>query len=211
MRDSTIVYRSFYEAISELPKEIQADVYHAMFEYALNFEEVELTGLGKTIFTLIKPQLDANLKRYMNGSIPKKRKQSKAEANHKQNTSESHANENENENENVNGTINETDAVEIVKTKLKREKNRPSPSPFIPPTIEEWKDYFRQYNMKEEIAIRSFEGYRVADWHDSRGKKILNWKQKVQQVWFKDEHKDDKRIGNKYLMPMNYRPAGGTS
>ena len=32
-------------------------------------------------------------------------------------------------------------------------------------------------------------GYDVADWHDSQGKQIKNWKQKAYQVWFKDENK----------------------
>ncbi len=74
MRESAIFYRSFYEAIKELPPQNQAEVYSAVFEYALNFKEVELSGLSKTIFTLIKPQIDANIKRF------KKWKQSKDEA-----------------------------------------------------------------------------------------------------------------------------------
>ena len=81
MRESTIIYRSFYDAIIELPKETQAEVWNAIFEYSLNFKLVELKGLAKTIFTLIKPQLDANIKRYENGNKPKqKQKISKTEA-----------------------------------------------------------------------------------------------------------------------------------
>jgi hypothetical protein len=214
MRDSTIFYRSFYEAISELPKEVQADVYTALFEYALNFNEVELTGLAKTIFTLIKPQLDANLKRYRNGIIEKKQTGSKAQAKHNQTATKSDANENENENvnENENGIINVTDVIELAKDKLKPvPKKRPSPSPFTPPTLEEWKDYFKAYGMKEDVAVRSFESYKVAEWHDSKGKKILNWKQKVQQVWFKDENKSSEVKSNRYVLPLQYRPTGGLS
>ena len=214
MRDSTIVYRSFYEAISELPKEVQADVYHALFEYALNFNEVELSGLAKTIFTLIKPQLDANMKRYMNGTIPKKQTGSKVKAKDKQTATKTDANENENENvnENDNGIINVTDVIELAKDKLKPvPKKRPSPSPFTPPSLEEWKDYFKAYGMKEDVAVRSFESYKVAEWHDSKGKKILNWKQKVQQVWFKDENKSSEVKSNRYVLPLQYRPTGGVS
>jgi hypothetical protein len=212
MRDSTIFYRSFYEAISELPKEVQADVYHALFEYALNFNEVELTGLAKTIFTLIKPQLDANMKRYMNGSIPKKQTGSKAQAKQKQTATKTDANENENVNENENGIINETDVIELAKEKLKPvPKKRPSPSPFTPPSLEEWKDYFKAYGMREDVAVRSFESYKVAEWHDSKGNRILNWKQKVQQVWFKDENKSSEVKSNRYVLPLQYRPTGGLS
>ena len=66
-RDSYIFYRSFYEAIKELPKENQLEIYNAIAEYSLNFKEVELSGLSKTIFTLIKPQLEANNKRFIVG------------------------------------------------------------------------------------------------------------------------------------------------
>ncbi len=43
MRESTVFYRSFYEAIKELDADTQAQVYSAIFEYALNFNEVELS------------------------------------------------------------------------------------------------------------------------------------------------------------------------
>lgn len=67
MRDSTIIYRSFYEAIKDLPKENQAEVWNAIFEYSLNFKEIKLDGLSKTVFTLIKPNIDSNIKRYKKG------------------------------------------------------------------------------------------------------------------------------------------------
>lgn len=74
MRDSTIIYRSFFEAISALPKEDRATMWDAVFEYSLNFKEIELTGVSKTIFILIKPLLDANIKNFENGCKPKKKR-----------------------------------------------------------------------------------------------------------------------------------------
>jgi hypothetical protein len=107
MRDSTIFYRSFYEAIKDLPKGEQAEVYNAIFEYSLNFNIVELKGLSKTIFTLIKPQIEANIKRYENGNKAKtKQTASKTEANTKQDISKSEANKNDNVNDNVNKNNN---------------------------------------------------------------------------------------------------------
>ena len=96
-RDSFIFYRSFYEAISELPKENQADSYNAIMKYALDQEEIELTGISKAIFSLVKPQLDANYKKYENG----KQKKSKTEAKQKQTKSKKVTNVNENVNVNV--------------------------------------------------------------------------------------------------------------
>lgn len=103
MRDTTIIYRSFYEAIKDLPAENQAELWVAIFEFSLNFNEVELTGLSKTVFKLIKPQLEANNKRFENGKKPKvKQEISKPEAKPKQVVSKSGANNNNNKNNNNN-------------------------------------------------------------------------------------------------------------
>ena len=66
-RDGFVFYRSFYEALCCLDKEQQAEAFKAVAEYALNGIEVELDGAAKGIFLAIKPQIDANNKRYMNG------------------------------------------------------------------------------------------------------------------------------------------------
>ncbi len=109
MRDSAIFYRSFYEAIKELPPQNQSEVYTAVFEYALNFKTVELSGISKTIFTLIKPQIDANIKRFKNGSKAKtKQRISKSEANNNNKVNDNNnINNNLNDNNNVNETENE--------------------------------------------------------------------------------------------------------
>lgn len=108
MRDSTIFYRSFYESIQELTLESQAKIYNAIFNYSLNGQTSELSGIESAIFTLIKPQLDANNKRYENG---KKQKASKTEAKQKQKVSKTEANKNDNVNvnENENNNVNEND------------------------------------------------------------------------------------------------------
>ncbi|MCX8676244.1 MULTISPECIES: DUF6291 domain-containing protein [unclassified Apibacter] len=90
-RDSIIFYRSFFESIKQLPSETQAEVYNAIFEYSLNFKEVELSEIPKVIFTLIKPQLDANIRKYENGK--KKGTRSKPEAKQKQARSKPEANQ----------------------------------------------------------------------------------------------------------------------
>lgn len=103
MRDSAIIYRSFYEAIKTLPKENQADLWGAICEFALNEKEVQLDGISSAIFTLIKPQLEANLKRFKNGKQPKnKQNGSKTEAKNKQDESKVEANNNNNNNVNNN-------------------------------------------------------------------------------------------------------------
>lgn len=138
MKESFIFYRSFYEALKELSKEDRVEIIDAICELALNETEVELKGgIQKAMFALMKPQIEANNKRYVNGckaktkhasSEPKakanqsdefetpkkseseanvKQSRSKTEANTKQDASKHEANENVNDNVNVN--VNEND------------------------------------------------------------------------------------------------------
>ena len=113
-RDSFIFYRSFYEAINDLPEKSQLKVYKAICEMSLNFDEIDLSGLSLTIFKLIKPQLEANNKRYINGSkggAPKgNQNATKRQPKNNQKTTKkqpnNNVNENDNENVNVNDNIN---------------------------------------------------------------------------------------------------------
>ena len=102
-----IFYRSFYEAIKELPVDVQAIVYSAIFEYSLNFNEVVLEGLPKAIFTLIKPQLDANNKRYENGKKGGKPNQTETKPEPKPNQTPTEPEPNKNVNVNNNLNTNE--------------------------------------------------------------------------------------------------------
>ena len=67
-RDSFVTYRSFYEAVKSLDYETIGKVYVAINEYALDHNEVECDGIVKTIFTLIKPQLEASFLKAISGS-----------------------------------------------------------------------------------------------------------------------------------------------
>lgn len=106
MRDSFIFYRSFFEATKTLTTEQAADLYYAICSYALDRKELELEPVQKALFSLIKPQLDANHKRWENG-CKKKQKVSKPEAKRKQKRSKPEANVNVNVNVNDNVNVNE--------------------------------------------------------------------------------------------------------
>lgn len=70
-----IFYSSFYEAISNLPAENQLELYNAIASYSFTFVEPELSWISKVVWVLIKPQLDANSKRFLDwckGGRPKK-------------------------------------------------------------------------------------------------------------------------------------------
>jgi len=60
---------------------------------------------------------------------------------------------------------------------------------YNPPTLELVRLYFIENGYSETSANKAYEYYNSANWHDSNGKKVKNWKQKMQGVWFKEENK----------------------
>jgi hypothetical protein len=90
---------------------------------------------------------------------------------------------------------------EEYKEKAKSIKTLKPKKDFVPPTYEEYYEYCKQEGF-ENIAERSFKGYSAADWHDTKGQKILSWKQKLQNVWFKLENK----TGHKPQLPQQDNP-----
>ena len=105
--DSIIFYRSFYEAIKEIEdKDTRLEIYQAIFKYGLDGEETELKGTAKAIFGLIKPQIDANYIKRMNGKKggrpPANQNETKTKPNNNQNKTKPKPNVNVNVNGNVN-------------------------------------------------------------------------------------------------------------
>ena len=77
-----------------------------------------------------------------------------------------------------------------IKDKLKdnRGKKRTAKK-FTPPAEEEVIKYFIGKGFSESHGKKAYEYYAVADWIDSRGKQVKNWKQKMLANWMKDENK----------------------
>ena len=67
MRDGFVFYRSFFESFEDLSKKDKLILFDALCNYALNDIVPELTGTTNAIFKLLKPQVDANNRRYENG------------------------------------------------------------------------------------------------------------------------------------------------
>ena len=80
-------YRSYYEAVRELPKKEQTSVILAICAYALDEKTPDdLTGTAKAIFSLIKPTLDTSRRKAEVGAAG-----GRAKANSKQNDSKPQA------------------------------------------------------------------------------------------------------------------------
>lgn len=106
MRDSMVFYRGFYDAIKDLPADVQLEAFHAIMEYALNDEDIEVSGVAKTVLTLVKPQIDANIKRYQNGKKGgRKPIKNQTETKPKPKLTKQEPNDNVNDNVNVNVNV----------------------------------------------------------------------------------------------------------
>lgn len=94
-----IYYPSFHEAMKDLPAEQFKECQLALNEYALFGKEIEMSPVARMFFNLVKPQIDANNRRYENGKKggrPRKSEepnenQTKTEVKPKQNRTETKA------------------------------------------------------------------------------------------------------------------------
>lgn len=94
--ESFIFYKSFYEAIRNIPKESQLELYNAICEYSFTNELVELEdSIAKAMFILMKPNIDSANARYRasvengkKGGRPKKKEPQEKPSNNLDKTQE---------------------------------------------------------------------------------------------------------------------------
>lgn len=67
IREAMLFYQSFDKAIDKLEDVDRLSLYRAITKYGLYGEEPELDGAAGAMFELVRPQIDANNRRYQNG------------------------------------------------------------------------------------------------------------------------------------------------
>ena len=140
-RESFVFYRSFREAINKCPDEVQTILYQAVADYALDQVIPDFAGVGdqqfiEAIWMLIKPQLDANHQRFLNGckggeygklgGAPKGNQNARKKQPQNNPKTTRNVNENDNENDNENGLVEQTESKRDNKREKQREKQRES-------------------------------------------------------------------------------------
>ena len=103
MRDGFVFYRSFFESFEDLSKKDKLTLFDALCNYALNDIEPELSGTTAAIFKLLKPQVDANNRRFENGKKGGRPKKTEEKPNQNQSKTKTKPNVNVNVNDNGNG------------------------------------------------------------------------------------------------------------
>lgn len=143
-------YRSYYDALKELPAEEFRDIVLAVCAYALDGEEPELSGVARAIFTLIRPTLEVGRSKAENRS---RTEQTLLSAEQNGSSPEQTKNKAEQTQNKRKQTENKTEQTRKEKEKEKeREKESEndsycSPPPpsgpkrFVPPTLAEVQSY----------------------------------------------------------------------
>jgi len=60
---------------------------------------------------------------------------------------------------------------------------------FIPPSLDEVKEFVKSKGYSEECAIKAFDYYEAMYWKDNNGKQVKSWKGKIIAIWLKPEYK----------------------
>lgn len=146
-------YRSYYDALKELPAEEFRAIVLAVCAYALDGEEAELSGVARAIFTLIRPTLEVGRSKAENRS---RAEQTSISAEQTGNSPEQTKNKPEQTQNKRKQTDNKPEQTRKEKEKEKeREKESendsycspPPPSDpkrFVPPTLAEVQSYVAQ-------------------------------------------------------------------
>jgi hypothetical protein len=91
----------------------------------------------------------------------------------------------------IKGDINTQSKVKEIKVNKSKEVK----GVFTPPSFIDFENYCKE-NGFQNIAERAFKGYSENYWKDSKNNPVLNWKSKLQNVWFNDSNKDKKTEEN---------------
>jgi hypothetical protein len=141
-RDSIVVYRSFYEAAKALTDKEELELYRAIFEFGLDHKNAEMGPMAAAMFKLIKPQLEANYKKWQNGMRGGRPKQEESKDKPKDNQKETKDEPNENVNVNDNDNANVFIGLQL---------NDKSLFPIFDDDLDKWRDLYPAVNVEQEL------------------------------------------------------------
>lgn len=214
IRDSFVFYRSFYDAIQNMDElknelglsqekinEYKISILDAICEFGLNGKEIDLNGVSNILFTSIKPQLEANTKRYksgLKGGRPKKTNNQeitklKPKTNQNKTKEKPNVNVNDNVNDNVNVNENISAWFETFWREYPRKVNK-----------KKSKEKFMKICKDEETYNQIMRGLRnqknTYDWKKNNGQFVphpttwLNgerWKDEIETAIDDDEKREE--------------------
>lgn len=191
-KKSFVLYSDSQGLVNQLPDDVAGRLLKHIYAYVNDENPISDELLLNIAFEPIKMQLKRDLIKWE--SQLEQRRQAglrSAEVRKRNATSVNERSISSTDNDNVSVNVNVNDNV--IKKKVVNK--------FTAPTILEVETYFTENGYNKEIAKKAFEYYAVADWKDSKGNQVKNWKQKMRGVWFKDENKINVQPIKKWLSP----------
>ena len=201
MKDSYVFYRSYYEAITELPDNEQLKLFKAITEFGLNNEEIKLDGISKVLFTLIKPNIKSSNARYQasiengkRGGNPNFKKGQRnpyyaQKDNLKDNLADiptNNLNEDEDYNDNYNVNVNESESSAEITDEITHSFSH-TPTPTLSDII----TYGNSLGASNDYCERFYNHYESIGWVNANGIKIKNWKLTLNN-WYKKDLENGK-------------------
>ena len=162
MRQAFNFYRSYYEVAKELSKKDREEFLMAILKKQFEGIEPELEGMVKFAYLSQKHSIDKQVKGYEDKT---KEKLIPTEG----------------------GCLGGSKGGSVQEKEEEKEKEELKITKHKQPILEEVIAYFNENNYTTESATKAFNYYHP-EWKDSNGKKVVNWKQKMRGVWFKDEN-----------------------
>lgn len=166
-RDQFTFYRSYYEALKNLPKRDQTAVLMAVVGYALDEEEPKLSGVPLSVFTLIRPTLDSGRNKAKNRMKKDGINQEQIE-NKTKSKMEQSCKEGEKEREGEREKERENDSSPPIS---------PSRGRFIPPSVDEVRAFCEERNNGiDPVAFVSF--YASKGWMIGKNR-MKDWRRAI--------------------------------
>ena len=185
-RDSMVFYRSFFEAVEDLPPEDFKQAVTAIMRYALDGTADDVKGVAKSILIMARPQIDKNNKRYENGTRGGRKpndNQTITKAEPKCISSKP--------NVNVNDNVNDIKENTLKSVKEKR---------FAPPTPEDVREYCQEKGLSVD-ADRFVDFYESKNWYVGKNK-MKDWKAAVRN-WARSQSQRQESTAKGAEKPRN--------
>ena len=103
------------------------------------------------------------------------------------------------ENETRSELVRNASKVKISKVK----ESKDIAEEFIIPLIEEVENYFFENGYRKDVAKKAWNYYNNLNWKNSKGKKVVNWKNTVMNNWFTEENKIKTVVNHLYSPVVN--------
>ena len=215
-KDSFPFYRSFADALRDLPANYKIALLDALMDYGLEMKEPDFGGdaVLSALWVQMAAQLDAVWVRTLNGykgkdygvqggapagnqNASKERTTPKQPQNNPKTTPNININVNANENVNVNANEKENEKEKV---------NVANAETATPPTAEAVSLYFSSIGLTDAEASKFYSQYESRGWTDKDGRKVVNWKA-IADYWAKMKRPASTQTDSRVSIPTGNHDA----